>query len=134
MPLSSSYYQMWHYFFPQNTPAVLLNNPLNIFFLKLLKSVTRWPDCLWPEMLHICVEGQIGLRDWQSVRVWPPSRGRLADLLVTTDTSLGSWWCHSRPGGKPSCCYDPCRGSSHSLHSSFDDTGFECLPVTCNSN
>lgn len=74
------------------------------------------------DVTHLCV-GQIGLRDWQSVRVWPPSRGRLADLLVTTDTSLGSRWCHSRSEGKPSCCYDPCRGSSHSLHSSVDDTG-----------
>lgn len=45
-------------FAPQNTPSVLLSNPLNI--LKILLRDVVWPEAIWPEMLPICVWDEWG--------------------------------------------------------------------------
>lgn len=74
------------------------------------------------DVAHLRVR-RIGLRDWLGVKAWPTSRGRLADLLITIDTRLGSWWCHSRSQVKTDCYHHICKDPSCSLQS--------CLIETC---
>lgn len=76
-------------FAPRNTPSVLLNNPSE-YIKNIIEGCSLARGNLARDVVHLRVR-PMGLRDWLSVKVWPPSRGRLADLLITTDTRLGSW-------------------------------------------
>lgn len=81
------------------------------------------------DVAHLRVR-RIWLRDWLGVKAWPTSRGRLADLLITTDIRLGSWWCHSRSQVKTDCCHHICKDPSCPLKSHLTETCMDFFSPT----